>query len=114
MEEAGLALEDAYVTNAVKHFRHESKGKRRIHVTPTLAHWIACAPFLTRELAMVRPRGVLLLGAFAARAVLGGDARVTALHGRRLPWPDERADHPEPEWAMVAPHPSSVLRSRER
>ncbi|WP_069387853.1 UdgX family uracil-DNA binding protein, partial [Cellulosimicrobium cellulans] len=71
LEAAGVDPDRVYVTNAVKHFRHEQRGKRRLHRTPDVAHVRACLPWLEAEVAAVRPRVVVALGATAARAVLG-------------------------------------------
>src|SRR4051794_3420650 len=75
--EAGLDRSKTYVTNAVKHFRFELRGKRRIHKTPDRTHIVACRPWLVAEFALLRPRAVVVLGATAAKALLGPDFRVT-------------------------------------
>ncbi|HKC24089.1 MAG TPA: UdgX family uracil-DNA binding protein [Thermoanaerobaculia bacterium] len=104
IEEAGLVRADAYVTNAVKHFKWEPRGKRRIHEKPNAREIAACRPWLDAELAVVAPRVVVCLGATAAQALLGKDFRVTKGRGRLLP-------------ATFAPrvlatvHPSSLLRA---
>ncbi|HEX2576897.1 MAG TPA: UdgX family uracil-DNA binding protein [Aquihabitans sp.] len=92
-----------YVTNAVKHFKFEQRGKRRIHQTPDAGEVRACHPWLDSELALVRPRLVVLLGATAAKALLGSGFRVTKQHGVPVPSP-----HAELVTATV--HPSSILR----
>jgi DNA polymerase len=104
--EAGIARDDVYLTNAVKHFRFVERGPRRIHKTPAVAHIRACLPWLTAELAAVRPRVVVALGATAARAVLGRDVTVGDVRGRVLDETDARV--------VVTAHPSSVLRLREK
>ena len=104
LAQAGIGREDVYVTNAVKHFGWEPRGKRRIHRTPRLSEIQACRPWLEHELAAVTPRVVVLLGGVAARALLGPQARVTALRGTVLSTP----------WApavVVTTHPSAVLRA---
>jgi DNA polymerase len=83
---AGLDRRDAYVTNAVKHFKWEPRGKRRIHQKPNAGEVRACLPWLEAEIAAVRPRAVVCLGATAAQALLGRAFRVTAQ--RAMPrWP---------------------------
>ncbi|QGQ20433.1 UdgX family uracil-DNA binding protein [Cellulomonas sp. JZ18] len=103
---AGLDPEQVYVTNAVKHFRFEQRGKRRIHKTPLVTHLRACVPWLEAEIAAVRPRVVVALGATAARGVLGRTVAVGTERGRVLD-AGGRA-------VVVTAHPSSVLRLRER
>ncbi|MGN6160830.1 MAG: UdgX family uracil-DNA binding protein [Marmoricola sp.] len=109
----GLDPASVYLTNAVKHFRHRgTRGKRRIHQRPAVRHISACAPWLAEEINRVKPRGVVVLGAVAASAVLGPDFKVTAERGRILPWPDEQARRPV--WVLATVHPSAVLRSENR
>ncbi len=105
---AGLDPEQVYVTNAVKHFRFEQRGKRRIHRTPLVTHLRACVPWLEAELAAVRPSVVVALGATAARGVLGRTVAVGQERGRVV-----EADGDRPP-VVVTAHPSSVLRLRER
>ncbi len=106
VDEAGLPREELYVTNAVKHFRFEQRGKRRIHQTPELAHIVACKPWLRAELREVDPELVVVLGATAARALLGSTFRVTRERGtvivRETTLGDRRF--------LATVHPSSVLR----
>ena len=99
LEQAGIDRDTVYVTNAVKHFRFEQRGKRRIHTKPDLRHMVACHPWLEAEL------GVVDLGASAGRAVLGRPVRVGAERGR-LTEPD---DGPP---VLLTTHPSAVLRLR--
>lgn len=102
---AGIPRSDVYVTNAVKHFAFEPRGKRRIHRTPTLTEIRACRPWVEAELATLRPELVVCLGGSAARALLGPQARVMALRGRVITGQ---------AWApkmIVTLHPSAVLRS---
>jgi DNA polymerase len=103
---AGIDPAGVYVTNAVKHFRFELRGKRRIHKKPGIAHVEACLPWLEAELAAVRPGVVVCLGATAARAVLGRDVRITAERGQPLsrPGPDGEVR------VVVTTHPSAVVR----
>ena len=98
-----LARNELYVTNAVKHFKFERVGKRRIHKTPAPVEVNACRPWLEAELAIVRPQIVVCLGATAARSMLGDQFRLMRQHGQ---WIDSR-------WAprtMATIHPSAVLR----
>lgn len=104
VDAAGIDRGDVYLTNAVKHFRFEERGKRRIHKTPDTAHIVACRPWLAAELDAVDPRVVVALGATAARAVFGRPVRIGAERGRRL--------EAEGRTAFVTTHPSAVLRRR--
>ncbi len=106
MAEAGVAREDVYVTNAVKHFRFTPRGKRRIHATPEAAHVTACRPWLRAELAAVAPKVVVCLGATAAKALLGPQVRVMRDRGQPMP----RETSAGTAVFMVTAHPSSVLR----
>lgn len=74
----------------------------------------ACKPWLLAELSIVAPRGVVLLGATAGKAILGGGFEVTQSRGRLLPWPAETPTGAEPDWVLATTHPSAVLRSSER
>lgn len=114
LEAAGVPPDATYRTNAVKHFRWSgTRGKRRIHQSPTLAQMTACRPWLSAELAVVRPRGVVLLGGTAGRAVYGTSFRVGEARGQVLEWPatpdEEGAAHPR--WVVATIHPSAVLRA---
>lgn len=103
LEEAGIDRTDTYMTNAVKHFKHETRGKRRLHKKPSAREVNACRPWLERELEIVQPRVVLCLGATAAKALLGSTFRITRQRGEWL----------ESEWSeltMATFHPSAVLR----
>jgi uracil-DNA glycosylase len=107
MEEAGIDRSAAYVTNVVKHFKWKGQGKRRIHQKPSWSEIAACFPWLEAELAVVKPRVLVCLGATAAQALLGRQFRVTQLRG-------------EPVESDLAPvviatvHPSSILRADDR
>jgi uracil-DNA glycosylase family protein len=104
LEAAGLDRADLYVTNAVKHFKWEPVRKLRLHKKPNASEIGACRPWLDLELALVRPRVVVALGATAAQALMGAAFRVTRSRGRRFTVP----------WAsafMATVHPSSVLRA---
>lgn len=107
--EVGIPEDGVYVTNAVKHFKWKpggSGGKRRIHDKPNWTEVKACGHWLALELAVVRPRLVVCLGATAAQALLGRDARVNAMRGRPLSLEDGTP-------ALVTLHPSAVLRAKE-
>jgi DNA polymerase len=107
LEQAGIPRSQTYVSNAVKHFRFTTRGKRRIHRTPDLAHLVACRPWLDAELEAVDPELVVLMGAVAMRAVLGSGRRVGEERGRVTSvatLDGERA-------VMPTVHPSSVLRT---
>jgi DNA polymerase len=106
LERAGIERGEVYVTNAVKHFKFEERGKRRIHQKPSRGEIDACGPWLDAELKRIRPRGVLAMGATAAARLLGSKVRVTRDHGVPLP-----ADFAE--LAMVTIHPSAILRARD-
>jgi DNA polymerase len=113
---AGIDRSDAYVTNAVKHFRFTPTPKRRLHQTPDLAHLTACKPWLVAELAVVDPEVTVCLGATAARSLLGADFRVTRQRGVLLPR-QPRSDDPglvRAGWMMATIHPSAVLRAPQR
>lgn len=104
MEEAGIDRRLAYVTNAVKHFRFEYRGRSRIHAKPSSRHVRACLPWLEHEIGAIRPGLVVCLGATAARALLGAAFRVTKQRGEPI-----RGTR----WAPVVVatiHPSAVLR----
>ena len=107
LERAGLAAARRYVTNAVKHFKHEPRGKRRLHKKPNTAEMMACQFWLEQELAAVRPLLVIALGSTAARALLGRQVRVLAERGRWLQAPGGGE-------VLVTVHPSSVLRAADR
>ena len=103
LEEAGIDRTKVYVTNAVKHFKWEPQGKRRIHQKPNAAEIAACRPWLDAEIAVVRPRIIVCLGATAAQALLGRDFRVTQHRGEFLK--SELAPV-----VMATVHPSAILR----
>jgi uracil-DNA glycosylase family protein len=115
LADAGIAPEQTYVTNAVKHFRFERRGKQRIHKSPSRGHVLACEPWLSAELEVVRPDGVVILGGTAGKAVYGSGFRVGEQRGRLLDWPaDKLAVHRPPAWVLATIHPSAVLRSEDR
>jgi uracil-DNA glycosylase len=103
LSEAGIEREKTYVTNAVKHFKWQARGKRRIHQKPNWAEMTACRPWLEAELAVVKPRVLVLLGATAAQSLLGRQFRVTQSRGKLVE--SELA-----EFVTATVHPSSILR----
>jgi uracil-DNA glycosylase len=106
MEEAGIDRSLAYVTNVVKHFKWQARGKRRIHQKPNWREISACRPWLDAELSVVKPRVLVCLGATAAQALLGRDFRVTKQRG-------EPVESDLAPVVMATVHPSSILRSDE-
>lgn len=99
----GIARDQLYITNAVKHFKWELRGKRRLHKTPTQREIEACRPWLETEIALVRPRVVLCLGATAARAVLGATVRISEYRGQSI-------STPAGYQVVITTHPAYVLR----
>lgn len=115
LTDAGVGADDVFTTNVVKHFRWErTRGKQRIHKSPSQAHVTACKPWLDAELGLVRPRGVVLLGATAGKAVYGPSFRVGDVRGERLQWPSTLAVRRAPDWVLATNHPSAVLRADDR
>ncbi|GAA2215122.1 UdgX family uracil-DNA binding protein [Nonomuraea monospora] len=106
LQEAGIERGDVYLTNAVKHFSFTPRGKRRIHQKPTASEIDACRPWLNAELAAVRPEVVVVLGATAARSLLGRSFKVTRHRGEAVPLGDALA--------VATIHPSAVLRAPDR
>lgn len=104
LEEAGIDRELAYVTNVVKHFKWEPRGKRRIHAKPDTAEIAACLPWLNAEIDLIKPRVLVCLGATAAQALLGKQFRVTKERGRFV-------KSPLAEYVMATVHPSAILRA---
>jgi uracil-DNA glycosylase family protein len=106
LEAAEIELEATYVTNAVKHFKWRARGKRRLHQTPRAGEVEACKPWLQAEVAAVKPRGIVALGATASRALFGTKVKVTKDRGRLL-------ESPLAPVAAVTVHPSALLRLRD-
>jgi DNA polymerase len=102
--EAGIDRTRVYVTNAVKHFKWEPRGKRRIHKKPNAAEIAACRPWLDAEIALLKPKVVVCLGATAAQALLGRAFRVTQHRG-------EFVESPLAPFVIATVHPSSILRA---
>src|SRR5947209_6158337 len=101
---AGIDRNDVYVTNIVKHFKWEPRGKRRIHKKPNAAQITACRPWLDAEIRVVQPEVVILLGSTAAQGILGRDFRVTQHRG-------EWVQSSIATYVMATVHPSSILRA---
>jgi len=106
LAEAGIDRAEVYVTNAVKHFKHTTRGKRRLHKKPNTAEIEACHPWVEAELRAVRARAVMALGATAARSLVGSNVAIASSRGVRFDL-DGR-----PLW--ITYHPSAVLRADER
>jgi DNA polymerase len=107
MDEAGIPREEVYITNAVKHFKWEPRGKRRLHKKPDSRELAACRPWLEAEFEAIKPEMLVCLGATAAQALLGRQFRITQQRGKIIPsdWSD---------WTMATWHPSAVLRAPEK
>ncbi len=101
---AGIARDQAYVTNVVKHFKWTPRGKRRLHAKPNAMEIRACRPWLEAEIALVKPAMIVCLGATAAQALLGAQFRVTRRRGEFVPSPLARL-------VMATIHPSALLRA---
>ena len=106
LRDAGIDRAGVYITNVVKHFKWEARGKRRIHKKPNMAEITACKPWLDAELEVVRPKAVVCLGATAAQALLGRGFKVTQQRG-------EFVESPLAPLVTATIHPSSILRERD-
>jgi DNA polymerase len=104
LEAAGIDRSEAYLTNVVKHFKFEERGKRRIHATPKRFEIEACRPWVEAEMAVVKPEALVLLGAVAAKALLGPSFRVTQHRGELL-------DSDLAPIVTATIHPSAILRA---
>ncbi len=104
LEEAEIDRRQVYVTNTVKHFKWEPRGRRRIHKKPSSVEITACLPWLEAEIAVVRPAVIVCLGATAAQALLGRQFRVTRDRGKII-------DSDLAPYVMATVHPSSLLRA---
>lgn len=104
LEEAGIDRNTVYVTNVVKHFKWEPRGKRRIHKKPNAVEITACRPWLEAEIKVVQPRMIVCLGATAAQAVIGPKFRVTTQRGQFI-------ESNLAEFVTATVHPSSILRA---
>jgi uracil-DNA glycosylase family protein len=106
LEAAGIPRDEAYLTNVVKHFKFEERGNRRIHQTPKRFEVEACKPWFAEELRVVAPEALIVLGATAAKALLGSSFRVTAHRGELL-------DFELAPIVAATIHPSAILRQRD-
>jgi len=106
LAEAGIDRSQTYVTNVVKHFKWEPRGKRRIHKKPSAREVAACQPWLDTEIALVKPRAIVCLGATAAQALLGRTFKVTSHRGEFIP-------SPLAPLVLATVHPSSILRAAD-
>jgi DNA polymerase len=106
LDEAGIDRRIVYVTNAVKHFKWEPRGKRRIHAKPTWSETMACRPWLESEIEVVQPRVIVALGATAGQSLFGKQFRVTKQRGE---WIESELA----EYATGTIHPSAILRQRD-
>jgi uracil-DNA glycosylase len=104
LERAGIDRGDAFLTNAVKHFKYTQRGKRRIHQRPRAAEIAACRPWLEAELSLIKPRALVALGAVAAQSLLGRQIRVTRDRGRLL-------ESDLAPLVTVTVHPAAILRA---
>lgn len=104
LEAAGINRKQTYVTNVVKHFKWEPRGKRRIHKKPNAGEIAACRPWLEAEIAAVKPEVIVALGATAAQSLLGAQFRVTKQRGEFIP-------STLAPYVMATVHPSSILRA---
>jgi len=104
LEAAGIDRKQTYVTNVVKHFKWEPRGKRRIHKKPNSLEIASCRPWLDAEIALIKPDVIVALGATAAQALLGPQFRVTKQRGEFIPYTLA-------PYVMATVHPSSILRA---
>ena len=112
LEEAGILRPAVWVTNAVKHFKYEQRGTKRIHKKPTAVEVQACRPWLDAEIEIVEPEVVVAMGATAAQSLLGRDFRITHHRGE---WaPGDALTNRRRSRVMATWHPSAVLRTPER
>jgi len=107
LEDVGLSRDEVFVTNAVKHFRWEPRGKRRIHKKPTVRQIEACKPWLHAEILIVRPPVIVCLGATAAQVMLGREFRITKHRGKFF-----KSEHAA--WLIATYHPSAILRAPDK
>jgi uracil-DNA glycosylase family protein len=107
IETAGISRDDVYVTNAVKHFRWEVRGKRRLHKKPTWRQIEACKPWLHAEILVIKPEVIVCMGATAAQTMLGRDFRLTKHRG-------EFFHSDDTAWMTATYHPSAILRAPDK
>lgn len=106
LEEVGIPRDEVWITNAVKHFKHEMRGKFRLHKTPSMTEVRACLPWLQEEVERIEPEAIVCLGATAAKTLFGSKFRITKQRGE----PVETEWAP---WAIATYHPSALLRMPE-
>jgi uracil-DNA glycosylase family protein len=106
LEAAGIERRDAYVTNVVKHFKFEERGRRRIHATPKKFEVEACRPWLEEELRVVKPDALVVLGATAGKALFGSKFTIREARGRPI-------DSELAPFVSATIHPSAILRARD-
>lgn len=106
LAEVGIGRDEAYVTNVVKHFKWEPRGKRRLHKKPNALEIAACKPWAETEIALVKPKVLVLLGTTAAQTLLGASFRVSRERGKSV------RSHLAP-YVMATVHPSALLRARD-
>lgn len=107
LQEAGIQRSEVYVTNAVKHFKFEERGKRRLHKKPGASEIKACRPWLEAEVARVKPDIIVCLGATAAQSILGNAFRLTKERGKFI-------EHPWARRVTATVHPSAILRAPDK
>jgi uracil-DNA glycosylase len=107
LEEIGLSRDEVYVTNAVKHFRWEPRGKRRLHKKPSARQIEACKPWLHAEILITKPEIIVCMGATAAQVMMGPGLRITKHRGTFF-----KSD--EAAWLMATYHPSAILRAPDK
>jgi DNA polymerase len=105
--EARIIRAEVYLTNAVKHFKFEERGKRRLHKKPSVMEVRACRPWLEAETAVIHPQVIVCLGAIAAQSILGPDYRLTKERGKFV-------QHPWARYVTATVHPSSILRAPDQ
>src|SRR5580698_3818910 len=105
--EAGINRAEIYLTNAVKHFKFEERGKRRLYKKPTVTEVRACQPWLEAEISVIHPQVIVCLGATAAQSILGPDYRLTKERGKFV-------QHPWARYVTATVHPSSILRAPDQ
>ena len=106
LEAAGVDREHLYVTNAVKHFKWEARGKRRLHKTPAQREIDACQQWIEREISLVKPHVIVALGSTAAKALIGRDFKVSVQRGKFV-------ESPLAPYVFATFHPSALLRLRD-
>jgi len=107
LEDAGIQRSEVYVTNAVKHFKFEERGKRRLHKKPRVSEIKACRPWLEEEVDRVHPEIIVCLGAVAAQSILGNAFRLTQERGKFV-------EHPWAQRVTATVHPSAILRAPDK